>query len=370
VSLPVDVLEMDNKLYLPLRYIAEGFDLNVLWDGNSRKVFLANKSRGGMSPEELSFKSNKAVYDGNTASMRGTLNMRFDVLGDEEALLDKPMEITSKIKGQMQYDPFAVYSHQTNTLPAELGMPEMVVESYITGDKVYTKSPDQDGWVMQEMPFFKDFIEEQMEIQADPFKTTEQMEEMGIHLTFGNDETVDGVDYYVVNQSVDKDKFIKAYKKIFDQMLAEFKGDIPEGANLEMIWWQLDKIFTDSSFELNSKIYIDKETFVNVLNRLEILADINIDLEEIVQELEAAFSNTAVAVETTAEEAVFEEEITSVDEIPATDEMGIPEDLFPSKLKIKGEIRGEIEMFNIGEPFEAPDVSDAVKLEDLMVDNN
>ena len=47
-------------------------------------------------------------------------------------------------------------------------IPEMVMETFMNQEKMYMKLPEQEDWLVQDLPFSPEFWKQQQDIQSDP----------------------------------------------------------------------------------------------------------------------------------------------------------------------------------------------------------
>jgi len=198
----------------------------------------------------------------------------------------------------------------------------MDVETYMTTEKIYIKVPGQ-GWIAQAMPFSPEFWKQQQDIQSDPLKAAEQMKEMGILLNFGNDVTVNGQEYYVVNATLDMNKFKEGFDKIIQQVTRAMPQETTNPADIQQ---QIQKLLESAKMDYNYSVLINKKTFIT-------------DIIKFDARLEMLMDNPA----------------------PTAGE-GKQKDNQPRQVKMDMKYNGDFNISNLGGSFEAPDVSAAVDM--------
>jgi len=156
-------------------------------------------------------------------------------------------------------------------------------------------------------------------------KAAALMKEMGILLNFGNDVTVNNVNYYVVNATLDMNKFKQGYQKIFQQALQGMPQDAASGSP-EDIQKQMQKFFENAKLDYSYSVLINKETLISDI--------INFDAR-----LEFAMENPGPV---------------NTDEEQNGDA--------PKELKVDMKLKGEMTITGLGDPFNAPDVSAAKEM--------
>lgn len=324
VSLPVGPIKKGDSVLIPLRAVCNAFGFEVGWDGEQRLVTLSrSETRGGMTASDLLAKSAAASQAYNTYTMEGLFNIAMDITADGKTVEQAPKNMTSKLNGQIQNNPLQAYIKQTIATGVE-EMPEMVVEMYMNQEKMYMKTPGQD-WIVLAMPFSPEFWKQQQDIQSDPLKAAALMKEMGILLNFGNDVTVNNKNYYVVNATMDMNKFKQGYQKILQQAMQGMPQGKASGSPAD-IQNQMQQLFEKAKMDYSYSVLINKETLISDI--------VNFDAS-----LEFAMENP---------------EPVKADEEQSGD--------MPKELKTDIKIKGDITITGLGGPFNAPDVSTAKEM--------
>ena len=323
VTLPFAPVKTEDRLFVPLRFTCETFGFDVGWD-NDKKMIMLNRSetRDGMTPSELLVKSNKITQDINTYSMDGTMDMQMQIKADGKVIEEAPQNISIEMSGQIQNEPMEFYFKQKMAPLIQGETPEMTTETYMTTEKMYVKSPAQEEWIVQDMTFPAEFWQEQRDIQSDPLKAAQQMKEMGMLLNFGNDVQIDGKDYYVVNATLDMNKFQEGYQQMMQQVAQgmNFQGDQEE------LGQQMEQLLENMKIDYYYQAYINKESLVNDIVKFDARVDLNINAAQM-----------------------------GVEQNPDA----------PKEMNIHYDMKGEFKIFGLGEPFTAPDVSNAQDMKTL-----
>lgn len=326
VSLPAEPVIVDGSVFVPLRFVAGTFGFDVHWNEQQNRVELSRQeTRDGMTPLDLMVKSTAETQKVNTYGMDGYMTMVMSAEADGNQASQAPVQMKMRMTGQLQNDPMEIYLKQTIDAGDETVPQGTEIETYMTAEKMYIKMPGQ-GWLVQDMPFGPEFWQQQQEFQSDPLRAAEQIKEMGMLLNFGNDVQIDGRDYYVVNATLDMEKFRAGYPKMLQQVMQGISG---QGAaeNQEEVQQVLQKLVDSMEMDYYYTVYIDKETLFTDVFKLDARIKMNMDLAE----LGAAVGET-------------------------------PKPEAPGEFKIDMDMSGEFKITNPGAPFEAPDVSDATKM--------
>ncbi len=323
--MPAAPVKEETDVFIPLRFVSEAFGFNVGWDNSKQQVSLSREElRDGMSAFDLLVKSNQAVMDVDTYSMSGEINTALDTVVDGKKMNESPMKMVTSMEGQYQNNPMQVYMLVRVSPVEEAGIPETVMETYVTESKIYTKSPGQE-WIAQDMPFPAEFWKEQQDIQSDPIKAVQQMKDLGMLVNFGNDVVINGQEYYTINSTIDMDKFREGYQDIIDQFLSGLPA--ANGANPEETQKMMQQVMDSMKMDYFYTAYINKETLISDIIKLDITMEMSIKPSE--------FPGMA------GEGA----------------EGDVPEEIVTSMA-----MQGEIKIGDLGKPFIAPDISNAVEM--------
>lgn len=320
-----------DKVYLPLRSVSEAFGYEVGWDNQQRLVTLKrSETRNGMTPEEMLVKANQATMDINTYSMEGGMDMNISVVADGKPVGEVPGNMKINMAGQYQNQPVQIYMKQ-NIVPAGVPgqIPEMAVETYMTEEKMYMKVPGQE-WVVQDMPFAPEFWKQQRDIQSDPLKAAAQMKEMGMLLNFGNDVSIDGREYYVINSTLDMNKFRQGFQKLMQQAIQSMPPSAGTG-DPALVQQQLQKLLENSKVDYYYTVYVNKKTMITDVVKFNALMELTMNPSELGSPGDAE------------------------------NKTGIPKEV-----KTKIAMKGEFKIDNLGSPFVAPDVSNARPVDEMQ----
>lgn len=314
VTLPVAPVSIEGNVFVPLRFVCSSFGFKVEWDEQQGLISLnREETRDGFKPIDLLVKSTVAIQEVNTCSMEGKAGLNMEVFADGKRMSETPLYMDVQISGQMQNDPMEIYMKQAIVPAGPAEIPATTVETYMTREKMYMKFSEQ-GWTVQDMPFPPEFLEQ----QQNPIMAARQMEEMGMFLNFGNDKTIDGADYYVVNATIDMNQLRQSLPDLMQQAL---QGLQPLDGNMQQ---NLQKILDNMKMDYYYTVYINKETMIS--DYIYFKAAIEMDM-----------SNLGGMVESEGGE----------------------DGKLPGSLVIKMDMDGQFKIFDAGKPFSAPDVSDA-----------
>jgi hypothetical protein len=322
VSLHRAPVKTGSVVYIPLRAVSSAFGFEVSWDAEKNLVSLKREeTRDGLTPFELLAKSTAASQVYSTYTMDGTYDIDLEIMEDGKPVEDSPQNMSMSLYGQIQNDPLQVYTVQKINGGEDGQIPEMVIEMYMDGEKMYMKMPEQD-WLAMELPFSPEFWKEQQDIQSDPLQAISQMKEMGILVNFGNDTTVGGKDYYVVNAALDTDNFRERFQKLYQQAMQAAASGVAQ-ENPDDMQAQLQKIIESAQMEYFYSILINKETFMSDFINLDARVGLTVENPE-----------------------------------PDTNDNGVSN---PKEIRIKCDMKGSFAISGLGDPFKAPVIDNNVK---------
>lgn len=318
VTLPLEpVIIQGNEINVPLRFTADLFGFKAKWDSKTKTIFLERiETRDGMTALDLLVKSNNATQNVDTYSMSGNMDMVIEVNSGEQGAQTPPVSMKSVITGQIKNQPMEIYIKQVLTPQGEAAatIPETVVETYMTEENMYVKAGEEE-WSVISGPFSPEFWKQQREIQNDPLNAAAQLQEMGAGFQFGNDITVDGTEYYVINAFLDLSKAMETFKDQMQQAITSIAGTNAISPQ------QIESLLENSKIDYRYSVLINKETLVSDIIRF------NADLD--------------FAMEVPAQEPGQESQTMNICE----------------------KISGEFKIFDLNKPFVAPDVSKAKPFE-------
>ncbi len=301
--------------YLPLREYFETKDGVVGWDGDKWEISVSWREQSGdWNADELLAHSSSLLLEQNTYKMSGDLTMKMTAsgldLGDIPEMSEIP-EMTYNLEGVFQQNPMAMYMKQTVKLPVEmmdlteaggelseeeaalLTDGDMTTEIVWLDNSIYQKTFLSDQWIVQDLSELDVMSELTTMINSAPQQTLELMRKFGIINVFGDDVTIDGVEYYTVTSYVDS----KTFQKMLDEMLGDFDFaelmaesmrltvpdgavDEPDGDMAEEIAKAFNQIMSSMEIEYYVDNYINKETLLTDRMGIQMDLSFSIDLSE------------------------------------------------------------------------------------------
>lgn len=320
IQLPSTPIKSGEEIYIPLRFICNLFGYEVKWDNTNATVELTiHETKDGMTPQELIAKASQASQEINTYSLDGsyTINMAISGDGHEQMNING---LTTTMKGQIQNQPLQTHLIQTMEFP---GLPsqddsQMIIETYMTEEKMYFKFPEQ-PWTVQDMPISPEFWQQQQNLQSNPLEAAAQVNELGGILSFSDDTVVDDKEYYVVNAVVNMDNFRDSYQQIMQQVMGSMPLPSSESEKIEQI---MEQFLQEAKIDYYYKSFINKQTFLNDIVKLDMNLDFSLDLTDLA-------------------------------------DSGSSPDM-PQTIHMKMNMQGQFRIKDVGKPFIAPDVKDAV----------
>jgi hypothetical protein len=315
IKLPYAPVKVGKEVYLPLRAVCRELGFVVGWQNNTQIVTLTREERrDGLTALEILTKSNEVARNIKTFSMEGTLAAEVGVTANGGGFAQK---FSIGLDGCFQQQPYAYYIKET-IIAKDNPEATQVIDIYMIEDKMYMKIGNQ---VWQELEFtnnMQEYLKKQQTIQSDSLKSIEQMKEMGMLVSLGNDIVLQGKDYYVLNCAVDTPKLLKECEKFMPGLL---QGMPENEEQKEMI----KKLLEKGNIGLDFAVLLNKETFLAEVIKYDMGMNFNIDMEDFMPEGSVA---------------------------------NVPENIL-----LDMSMKGDVKIVKINQPFVAPDVSQAEKIQ-------
>lgn len=271
----------DGALMLPLRAVLEAFGFEIGWDSNTNTVLINYvETRNGMSADELLVKSSQLMNELSSYDMEGNMTVKMNISGIEEEGLPGQLAMDSDLYAYYQKEPLAIYTKQVLNMT---GLPEMppeatnvVVEALLMDDTYYINMPDM-GWTKMNLgELGLNELMEEMNNQ-DPANMLKQMQDFGMVSNYGNDVTIDGQKYWIINTSIDKDKFMDEYNKVLkdlpipeipeiNDILSKFDLDMKYSSLINMDTYMTD--YMDMDMTMKMSMPLPEENNSEVLDML------------------------------------------------------------------------------------------------------
>lgn len=255
-TMPIAPRMVEGQIYVPLRFIMEAVGAQVDWNGENRQVSITyNETRNGMTAEEIMAKSSVAMTEANRykmlADVRSTVKVSTD-LPDSEAA-DMSMDLQGTVEAWMQMNPVLMYLKQNMTINAPIApapaTQTVETEMAMNQDGIFITMPDI-GWVKMDLQELNMQELMQQSMTQDPTAAIQQMGDLGMIVSLGQDQEKNGKKYWVLRAAVNGNILDSDYfKKMTQQMPAML-----EGMDIEQMLENLD---VDLSYDM----WIDQDTF-------------------------------------------------------------------------------------------------------------
>jgi hypothetical protein len=260
-------------IYVPVRFVYECFGATVDWEAAKKTVTVAYpETRNGMTAEDLMLKTSQKMIDANQYKM--TVDADTDmVIGYQQTGKDEekiPLQVTSHIEGWIQTQPMLAYikqriipqasgnESQPNGLPAN-----METEMLIDEDGVFMNMPAT-GWVKMEMEGLDMKALLKQSLSQDPASAMQQMKDLGLSLSFANDQEKDGQKYWVIDAVVGGDLLKSDYFKQFSQL-------VPGGTDMQ-------KLLANTEADIAYSVWINQQTlyvdYMDIQMKMKLALDI------------------------------------------------------------------------------------------------
>ncbi|MGE5543408.1 MAG: DUF6612 family protein [Bacillota bacterium] len=256
---------VNGEVLVPLRFICEALGATVSWDQSSRTARVSySEQRQGMSVEDLLLKSSEAVLQYNTYKTKMKINLKMEMANTAkpgetiDAVINMGMDLA------MQQKPLSVYGKTTIDSPT---VPEghnaaisATTEMFINEEGMFMTLPGQEGWFKMDIPGMdmKALIEN---FNNDPVASLRMMQDSGAIMSFGDDRQKDGQSYWVINVTLGADSF----SKIFESVMGQMPGitDMGSGQNLEQeLNKMMQALFKNMQSDVVYRVWVDQTSLL------------------------------------------------------------------------------------------------------------
>ncbi|ERN52056.1 copper amine oxidase N-terminal domain-containing protein [Alkalihalophilus marmarensis] len=265
VHIDVPVTAEENRLYIPLRFVAEQFHFTVDWNASTKTVQLTSTStESDIDVEEFLQSVIGADLTSYSTDMSLWQSMKLD---GEELIMDMEMKM------DMVLDPIGFYQY-TAMILEELDGEKMESEAYFSKEGYYVSEMGQ--WIKYDDELVEDILN-LSQMQMDPMYQYELL------LAYAeNVKVIEKDDTYMMSFSISGDGF--------HQLILELIGGIDLGLpeeELEMIGLLFE------NFDITTSTTFDKSTFYPLSQTMEsnLAVTFEGDTMELEQKVEATYSN-------------------------------------------------------------------------------
>lgn len=242
-----------------------------------------NFTRKGLSAGQMLVEADVNLRDLRTYKANGNMAMNMQMKAEglpaedemSEQLLGQGMDIKMDIAMDMQIqNPDKAYIKQV--MKSNVDMPEEasvveenVIEIFMDQNVMYQKMElTGDKWIKNDM---SSVLSQVQSLQGNNPQSMmqmsgEQLEFFKNYAWYGDDEKIDGKDYYVINADINKE----AYKKFFQEYTAKIMdvaleqqqetNPLEDEAGAEMAKALITQMLEQMDIEISYKFYIDKKT--------------------------------------------------------------------------------------------------------------
>lgn len=258
-TMPMAPRMIAGKVYVPLRFVLESLGAQVGWDGETNRVLIIyTETRNGMTAEEIMAKSSVAMTEANQYKMQGDMQTTVKVnadLSDDEAL-NMSMDMKGTVEAWMQMEPVVMYMKQNMTVDVPdapvPGAQTMETEMVLNEDGIFMTMPEM-GWVKMDLEGLDLEALMKQSMTQDPTAAMQQMRDMGMIVSFGQDQVKDGKKYYVINAVMGSDTLNNEYYDQLTQQMSALGLDVDlqqmlENMDIDMVyemWLDQETLYTD-----------------------------------------------------------------------------------------------------------------------------
>ncbi|WEG16630.1 copper amine oxidase N-terminal domain-containing protein [Alkalihalophilus pseudofirmus] len=264
-QLDVPVSMVDNRLLIPLRFVAEQFEYGVDWNQASRTVHVTS-APGVVVQDVEEFLKAALEADLNSYSADMKLWQVMNVDG-EEFVMDMEMKM------DVVMDPIGFYQYMAMTME-ELGGESIVSEAYLTEEGYYVSEMGQ--WIKYD----DDMVEEILQLsqmQMDPMYQYELLLDYAENVS-----VIENKDTYMMSFSITGSGF----NELLNELLGGIDLGIPE-EELEMIGLLFE------NFDISISTTFDKETLFPLSQQMTSELEVSIEGEtmHLTQKVDGTYSN-------------------------------------------------------------------------------
>lgn len=263
----------DGKVHVPIRFVYESFGASVDWQDSNKSISVSYpETRNDLSAEELLSKSSQIMIEANRYKMTvdAKIDMDINVQESNKSPENMKMQMDTHIIGWIQSNPVLMYMKQDAKMkPDEIttqSEPQNIQSEMLMNDSgIYMTMPDL-GWVKMNLPGLN--IQEilKQSNSQDPVAAMQQMKEMGMSMSFANDQEKNGQKYWVIDTAMGGG----IYKSDYFKQISKATGmaETPE----------MLKMLENMDADINYSTWINQETlytdFMNMDSRIKIDTDI------------------------------------------------------------------------------------------------
>jgi hypothetical protein len=317
---------VNDEVMVPLRFICEAFGATITWEQSSKTAGVQySEKRQGMSIEEIMVKSSEAMIKNQT--YKADVNISMDMEITNVAKQETVHAITNMdMYMAMHQQPLIAYIKTTIDSPAVPEAHDLALsattEVFMNEEGMFMTLPEEEGWFKMSIPGMdmKTLIEQSN--TNDPIASMKMMQESGAIMSFGDDQERDGRSYWVINVTMGAESFNKLFESVMNQMPTMPEMEDGQDFNQDMTQ-MMQTLFKNMKADIVYRVWVDQANLVPTFMDLEA----NIDLK-----MPAT---------------------TFGDEVSDPIEMHLIETAY-------------YEIYDIGEPFDIPDVSQARDLNEYM----
>lgn len=256
ILMPVAPEKIESDILLPLRFVFESFGATVDWTADSQTVKVDYiEKRNDLTADEILTETTRVMQEANSYKMLVDMDTDMDMLitNPDGTTEEMSMNMLGQIDGSIQYSPMLMYMVQhiqmnlAESAPESEEIPEIVSEILMNEDEFYMTMPEQ-GWIKMDLPDMPDMNELLKQSMAqDPLSSVQQMKELGMAVSYGNDFEKEGKTYWTIDVTMNADSLDKLY--------SQFMPQVP-GMEQQM---DIQELFKNMKMDMSYRSYINPE---------------------------------------------------------------------------------------------------------------
>lgn len=266
LSLETAPQEIDNIIMVPLASVCEALGAKVEWIPERERINVVYKeARNDMSAADVMAKYTEEYKNLNTYKFKGKsmITTRISTSGLPEGKTGNiTMNIDEQLSGSISQEPVqAVMSIKIRIDSPDIPQTAQAtqnMEIYLNEECMYMRMPDGALVKMDSEGFdIKSLTQNQGGLQ-DLQTLLEEIQKNNLIMSFNNDQSKQGVDYWVISTTIDSETFEEMFKGIMKQL----SGAVPKGqsSDSQSFTMFMNDFASKMQMNMTMNIWIDQKT--------------------------------------------------------------------------------------------------------------
>lgn len=271
--MPIAPRVINGQTFVPLRFVYEALGASISWNGENNTIGVTyRETRQDMTAEELMAQASEKMMQAGRYKMDVDIQSAMDmtVLETGQDPQKMNMDMNADMEAWVQMDPVVMYMKQTATMDApsapKPGSQSMQTEMVLNEDGIFMTMPEV-GWVKMNLEGvdLQDLMKQSM--TQDPAAAMKLMQDMGMSMSFAEDQEKNGKKYWVLHVIMGGEIFQSDYFKQFSQQMPALEKDL-----------DMQKVFDNMDLNFVYDMWVDQSTFYTDYMNLDGTMAYNMDL--------------------------------------------------------------------------------------------